>query len=276
MPPTPQILIAVDIGNSRIKLGRFERLPALASLPEPTETLELPIANQNGEFDDRPLATWCKRHLPGDAVWRVSSVHRGAAARLNATASALARELGREWTPQPMTLADVPLAVEVEAPAKVGMDRLMGAVAANFLRAPGRAAIVADLGTALKLQVVSDAGAFVGGAILPGVAMAARALEEQTDALPRIDVQHWEAPPRPLGKATVPAIESGLFWGAVGAIRELAARISRDLPPGPELFVTGGGSKLVAEVLSENASLAVRHVPHLVLSGIALVDAAGK
>jgi type III pantothenate kinase len=156
------------------------------------------------------------------------------------------------------------------------MDRLMGAVAADRLRTAGRAAIIADLGTAIKVHVVSDAGAFMGGAILPGLAMSARALDEQTDALPRVNVEQWEKPPVSLGKATVPAIESGLFWGAVGAIRELVGRLSQDLPPHPELFVTGGGSKLVAEVLSQDEGLIVRHVPHLVLSGIALVDTAGN
>ena len=68
-------------------------------------------------------------------------------------------------------------------------------------------------------------------------------------------------------------VSQPLFADIVG---RLDAHCDVTVTPQVLLFVTGGGSKLVAEVLSENASLAVRHVPHLVLSGIALVDAAGK
>ena len=273
MPPPAPTLIAVDIGNSRIKLGQFHRPGPMVELPEPVTTLELPLTNQHGQFAIEPFVEWCTTSAPDGAVWRISSVHRGATVRFTAAASEAAQSHGREWKLRPVLLADVSLAVEVDAPEKVGMDRLMGAVAANHLRAPGRAAIVADPGTALKLQVVSDSGAFIGGAILPGLAMSARALDEQTDALPCVDVEHWHTPPQPLGKATVPAIESGLFWGAVGAIRELVNRFAQDLPSRPELFVTGGGSRLVAHVLAQDAGLAVRNVPYLVLSGIVLVDA---
>lgn len=276
MPPASFTLIAVDIGNSRIKLGRFARTDFGAALPTPGATLELPLANPTGEFDAGPLATWCKDHAAADAIWRVSSVHRGAAARFNTSVCELARDQSRHWIVRPVTLADVPLAIEIDAPEKVGMDRLMGAVAANRLRAAGNAALVADLGTALKLQAVNAAGAFIGGAILPGLAMAARALQEQTDALPLVEAGPWRTPPPAIGKSTRAAIESGLFWGAVGAIQELVRRSSLELPPAIELFVTGGGSQLFADVLSDEKGLAVRHVPHLVLSGIALVDAGGK
>ena len=89
-------------------------------------------------------------------------------------------------------------------------------------------------------------GAFAGGAILPGMAMSARALEEQTDALPRVAVERWLDPPAPLGKATEPAIEAGLFWGAVGAIRELVGQYVEATCVGPDVFVSGGGSQLIA------------------------------
>ncbi len=64
----------------------------------------------------------------------------------------------------------------------------MAALAANRLRQADRAAIVIDLGTAIKVDVVTSDGAFAGGAILPGLEMSARALDEQTDALPRVAV----------------------------------------------------------------------------------------
>jgi type III pantothenate kinase len=156
------------------------------------------------------------------------------------------------------------------------MDRLVGAVAADRLRNKDRVAIVVDMGTATKVGLLTEVGAFVGGAILPGLAMSARALEEQTDALPHVDVERWQQPPLPLGKSTVPAIEAGVFWGAVGAVRELIKQFLHNLTPPPDVFVSGGSSQLVAEILAKDASLAVRYMPHLVLSGVAIVDAAGN
>jgi type III pantothenate kinase len=147
----------------------------------------------------------------------------------------------------------------------------MAAFAANRLRRADRAAIVVDLGTAIKVDVVTREGAFAGGAILPGLAMSARALDEQTDALPRIAVDRWQSPPQALGKSTEPAIEAGLFWGAVGAIRELVEQYANEFGPSPDLFASGGASQLVAGVLSQRNGLQVVHVPHLVLGGIALL-----
>jgi type III pantothenate kinase len=276
MPQTPATLVAVDIGNSRVKLGRFDRAAPARDLPAPTATLELPLTSPAGEFDSQRFTDWCNEQLDGNADWLVSSVHRGATKQLVTATTELGAQLGRTWTVRQLVFADVALVVEVDSPERVGMDRLMGAVAADRLRPADRAAIVVDLGTAIKVALLSDAGAFVGGAILPGMAMSARALEQQTDALPRVAVDHWQQPPRPLGKSTVPAIESGIFWGAVGAIRELVSRLSKSLAEPPAVFVTGGGSQLVADVLAEEHGIALRHVPHLVLSGVAIVDAVGK
>jgi type III pantothenate kinase len=276
MPQFSPTLIAVDVGNSRLKLGRFDRMTPSRELPAPTATMELPLTSQAGNFDSQQFIQWCETQLTGNADWLISSVHRGATDELVTVATELGARLSRIWTVRQVTVANFPLVVEVDAPERVGMDRLMGAVAADRLRPADRAAIVVDLGTAIKVDLLSDVGAFVGGGILPGMAMSAWALQQQTDALPRVAVDHWHQPPRPLGKSTVPAIESGIFWGAVGAIRELVSQLTKLLAEPPAVFVTGGGSQLVAEVLGEDKSLALRHVPHLVLSGVAIVDAAGK
>jgi type III pantothenate kinase len=216
---------------------------------------------------------WSKAFARDGAAWLVSSVYRGAAEHLTVAVNALAKEFDRTWTIRQLAFLDVPLVVEVDAPERVGMDRLMGAVAADRLRPKDRAAIVVDLGTATKLCLLTDVGAFVGGAILPGLAMSARALEEQTDALPHVEVERWQTPPQPLGKSTVPAIEAGIFWGTVGAARELIAEYAKGLAEPPAVFVTGGGAPLVAEVLARDGALELQHRPHLVLSGVAIVDA---
>ena len=280
-PPT---LIAADIGNSRIKLGRFERIDqcpgasldgslpiAGPPLPEPSDALDLPIRIETGEFDTERFAVWCGT-LPPDAAWLVASVHRGATEMLAAAVAEIAARTNGAWPLRQVTYRDIPIAIEVDEPERVGIDRLLAAFAADRLRARGRPAIVVDLGTCIKVDLVTAEGAFAGGAILPGIAMAARALNEQTDALPRVALQTLDQPFAPLGKSTVPAIEAGLYWGAVGAIREIAHRLSANLAAPPSLVLTGGASPAVTELLAQNETWELRHVPHLTLAGIALVD----
>ena len=101
--------------------------------------------------------------------------------------------------------------------------------------------------------------------------MSARALHDYTDLLPQIEMCELSEPPEPLGKATEPAMRSGLYWGAVGAVRELTSRMMVDPSVEPEIFVTGGAGPVVAKLLSQSA----HHVPHLTLAGIALTAESG-
>jgi type III pantothenate kinase len=275
-------LMAVDIGNSRVKFGQFQRECSEENeatkgvrtsddplLPAPIATFDLPIRHDTGEFDSNRLVAWCNEHLVGGTTWRIASVHRAAAVRLSTALMDWAKQTGRDCPIQQLTFRDVPLLIHVEQPDRVGIDRLLAALAANRLRQRNRAAIVVDLGTAITVDLVDTDGAFAGGAILPGIATSARALAEQTDALPQVTLDFLDEPPVPLGKSTVPAIESGIYWGAIGAIRELVSQLSAPYPSRPDLLITGGASRQVAELLKTHG--AVRHVPNLVLSGIALV-----
>jgi pantothenate kinase type III len=279
-------LIAVDVGNSRMKLGRFEQraksnrawqenapVAADAALPEPSDTFDLPVSHQTGEFDVEEFSTWCGQHAGRRADWSIGSVHRKAALRLTAAISEWALKVNATFDVRQITCRDVPIPVRVDQPDRVGIDRLLAALAADRLREPGRAAIIVDLGTAITVDLLERDGGFAGGAILPGIGMAARALNEQTDALPRVTMERLDHPPKPLGKSTVPAIEAGIFWGTVGAISELVSRQSIGLAAPPDLFVTGGGAQQVTDLLAQHHAGRVRHVPYLVLAGIALVGA---
>jgi len=277
-------LIAVDIGNSRIKIGQFDRArmygapaatqsPSAHSLPEPVCTLDLPVANATGAFDTTRLRAWCDQRASSQSEWLVASVHRRAAETLDATLRNFVTQAGDRCAIRHLTYRDIPLDIQVDEPARVGIDRLLAAFAANRLRSRQRAAVIVDLGTAVTVDLLTAAGAFAGGAILPGIAMSARALAEQTDGLPLVVLDALEQPPSALGKSTVPAIQAGLYWGPVGAIRELVRQLSAGLSPPPEMFVTGGASPRVGELLAIDGDSPVHHVPHLVLAGIALVDA---
>jgi type III pantothenate kinase len=277
-------LMAVDIGNSRIKIGQFpgecaadKAAPRHVSstdnrlLPEPVATFDLAISSERGLFDAACLTAWCEEHRSESVMWFVASVHRAAAARLTTTLQDWAKQAKDEWPIKFLTYRDVPLTIRVKEPERVGIDRLLGAVAANRLRAAGRQAVVVDLGTATTVDLLDADGAFAGGAILPGISMSARALNEYTDALPHVAMETLDQQPAALGKSTEAAIQAGLYWGAVGAIRELVSRLSAQLPQQPQVFVTGGASQQVAETLAQDWP--VQHVPHLVLAGIAILAA---
>jgi type III pantothenate kinase len=167
-------------------------------------------------------------------------------------------------TVQELIHSDFPIAIRTLAPERVGLDRLAAALAANRLRQPAALAIVIDAGSAITVDLVSADGAFEGGVILPGFRMAAEALYG-ADLLPLALLEPNEQPPPALGRDTHSAIRSGLFWGAVGAVRELVSRISAELATPPEVFVTGGDLRQLAHYVP-----AAQFVPNLVLSGIAL------
>lgn len=256
--------IAADVGNSRIKLGYFAGVPD-APLPEPAATIEIDAAM----WDPARLAQWhhrCAASLGRTAgQWEIASVNSPALDRLLAWvrrhhASARIRLLQS---------ADLPLAIDLNRPQQVGIDRLLAAVAANRLRGPSQPAICVDLGTAVTVDKVSADGHFLGGAIAPGIAMGAQALHDKTDRLPHVVLQPDADPPPPLGRDTVAAIESGLFWGTVGTIRQLVAKLSGEEAGTPAIFVTGGASPRITQRIDPTA----RFVPHLVLAGIAVARA---
>ena len=232
-------LMAVDIGNSRVKFGQFQRECSGENeadkavgvvdeplLPEPIATFDLPIRHDTGEFDSNRLMAWCNEHLAGGTTWRIASVHRAAGARLSAALIDWARQSGRDCPIQQLTFRNVPLLIRVDQPDRVGIDRLLAALAANRLRQRDRAAIVVDLGTAITVDLVDTDGAFRGRGDLARDRDIGPRLAEQTDALPQVTLDFLDTPPVALGKSTVPAIESGIYWGAIGAIRELVSQFS--------------------------------------------------
>jgi hypothetical protein len=132
----------------------------------------------------------------------------------------------------------------------VGIDRLVDALAAKYLRQGAVPALIVDVGSAITVDYLSPEGTFEGGAILPGLTLAARALYDYTDMLPLLDPSSWGTIPPPLGKNTVAAMEAGLFWGAVGAVRELVNQVLPADVFEAEVFFTGGGSRLLMQAFA--------------------------
>lgn len=249
-------LIAVDIGNSSTKVGWFDAA-FVSGLPQPIATLEFPTGQT--PLDD------VASQLPAEpSRWRVASVHREGQRVLTKWIATHrpADEL------QFLKYSDLPLAVRVDSPERVGVDRLAAAVAANVLRDQARPCIVVDAGTAVTVDLVSADGAFEGGVILAGFKMQGEALFGGADQLPLTVLAPNDEPPPVLGKNTDAAIRSGLFWGAVGSVREIVSRLAAPLDPPPQVIVTGGDLRQLAKHLGGD----VRYVPNLVLAGIAIAS----
>lgn len=256
-------LLAIEAGNSRLKFGlfvqsnssfyrrvgegvvkildvpgewpscrRFLAIPVEDEIPWQTLTTWKPqgtiIAGSNPKAVDRVLADWKQTGLASPIVIRDRS--------------------------------SIPVSLDVEFPERVGLDRLLNAVAANALRPASRPAIVIDSGTATTVNYISSDGIFRGGAILPGLEMSAKALNYYTAVLPRIPVQDLGGtPPVAPGRNTREAIRNGLYWGQVGAIRELVHQTclqqglaspdssgTRSDPNSPWMILTGGGGPILS------------------------------
>jgi type III pantothenate kinase len=147
---------------------------------------------------------------------------------------------------------------------------LAAAVAAKHLKDPERAAIVVDAGSAITVDLVSPAGEFCGGAILPGWQTMARSLATTTHLLPHIDATAFPAAPDVVGRSTQAAIASGLFWGSVGAVRELVERMAEPWNPSPERMLAGGD----IHALLPHLGSSFRYFPDMVLWGIVQTAAA--
>jgi type III pantothenate kinase len=158
---------------------------------------------------------------------------------------------------------DIPLRVLLPRPDHVGVDRLVDAVAANSRRTAGHAAAIIDAGSAITVDRLDETGAFLGGAILPGLRLMAEALHAHTALLPLVEPPR-RIPPLP-GKDTRAAVEAGLFWGVYGGIERILREYYLHCGPTLEVFLTGGDALLLKPAFPE-----AEFWPSMTLEGIRL------
>lgn len=245
--------VVADLGNSRLKWGRLGPDGRLA------ESYALPV-------DDAEAwaAAWSRWSSDGGASsWTIASVNPPLARRL----SDFLMGLGIRVTAWYRSAADVPLRHALEEPATTGADRAIAVAAAVEGHPPGRPGLVVSCGTAVTVERITADGLWCGGAIAPGLGLSARALHLMTAQLPLVAPR--EAPPA-WGAATRPAMEAGLYWGTVGAIREILTHQAAGLGQVPWLVWTGGDAPLLAPAIEWREA---RHAPDLVLEGLARLAA---
>ena len=257
------MFLALDVGNSAVKGALFEDT-------ERTSVFSVPI-DEVGAGGAPTGAAWTEALVPqlqGAAINRV-----GMAMVVPSTADAVAEALAG-YVEAPITRIGphlpLPFRLAYDTPDTLGADRL-AAAAAGWVQfgAPGpRSVLVVDAGTAVTCEVIHRDGVYQGGTIAAGPALVRRVLRAGTAQLPEVPLT---LPDDPVGRSTQAALQSGIMWGLVDAVRGLTDRLAATLPDAPRLVLTGGWSRLLADHLDDVDA----HRPHLVLDGVRLLVATG-
>ena len=243
--------MVADVGNSSIHLGEFRIDQKSNELPTPLRKIDVP----GREPDFRGLEKW----IGGSRSinWQIGSVNRQS---LDPFVEWIQT---RDEHLHVVTHRDFRIPIVCKSPERVGIDRLAAAVAANQLRQENHAAIVVDTGTAITIDCVTAAGQFLGGMIAPGLQSGFTLLKQNTDQLPSTSI---DPSPGLIADNTKQAIQSGVYWMAVGGIENIISKMKNELAGPCSVFVTGGSMNDIYPNLQTKAN----HVPHLVLSGLAL------
>jgi type III pantothenate kinase len=257
------MLLAVDIGNTNVTIGTFrDGVPGAthraatdpgASAPAFETTIEGLLARGGLTLADCSAIS-------------CASVVPALTARLATVAA------GRGLPLLVASAATVPIPIHVDHPEEVGADRLVNALAAGRLH--GTPAVVADFGTATTVDAVGLDGAFLGGAIAPGLELGLEALATHTAQLPRVELR---APERAIGRNTVSAIQAGAVLGYEILATGLIERVRRELaeiaevPVEQVLVILTGGLSAAPWAAAIPGVRAID--PDLTLKGLAILHA---
>ena len=237
------MLLAIDLGNTEIKAGRWDgrRWTRVARAPKPGSRRE--AEEFLSQFDSEPIrSSICASVMP-DLEGPIKD------------AGMKCFEVSTKFLNVDM---DLGIEIRYRTPQTLGADRLANALAVASMST--RNGVAVDVGTATKLEAVSS-GVYLGGAIMPGLQMMAKALSTGTALLPEVDLT---APERAIGIDTSTAVRSGVLHGHASAVDGMIERFAREMGPKPEVFITGG----LAETVAPLCRTAMRHVPTLTLDGL--------
>ncbi len=249
------MLLAIDIGNTNIKVGIFDGDKLKA-----TWSLATGIHRTSDEYGGVLINLMERKKIPPSKVTGVALC--GVVPPLLSTFVELCRKY---LNTKPLVVeagVKTGMRIRLDNPREVGPDRVVDAVAAQNLY--GKPVIIIDLGTATTFDVVSKEGDYLGGAIAPGIIMATEALYTRTAALPRIGLSR---PKQVIGKSTISAMQSGIIFGYIELIEGMIRRIEQELGGKAKVIATGGQSHLLAQ---EIPAIEVVN-PDLTLIGLRLI-----
>jgi type III pantothenate kinase len=249
-------IIAVDIGNTNITIGLY--------LKDEEQFIKSIPGRSRKELTNCLVSAWQKvpivkssKEKKRDGVIVVSSV--------KPAWTKLIEQIVKDNLGEKILLVgkDIPLPMTlwVDEPDKVGTDRVVAAAAAYAVVED--AVAVADFGTAVTIDLVDEKGIFLGGVILPGFEISAKALNENTAQLPKIKIAR---PTAPYGKNTTEAINCGLYYSAVATLQEVIRHYAEKIGKWPHTVLTGSA----AETIKDDCEFIDSYVPNLVVKGIVL------
>ncbi len=154
------------------------------------------------------------------------------------------------------------LNIRYENPREVGADRIVNAVAG--IEQYGTPLVVVDFGTATTFDYIDASGAYLGGAIVPGIGISAEALYQRAAKLPRIELTK---PKTVIGRNTVAAMQSGIIFGYAGQVDGIVRRICKEFNVQPRVIATGG----LAELIAGESETIEKVDPLLTLEGLRIV-----
>jgi type III pantothenate kinase len=229
------MLLAIDIGNTNItfglyangKLGARWRIRTIhEKMPDEYGILMMQLFHHRG-------------HKPED----VAGV---AVASVVPPLTQAFEEVSRRYLGQDPLVVDAGVRTGVriryDDPRQVGADRVVAAAAVRALYSTP--ACVVDFGTATTFDALSAEGEYLGGAIAPGIGIAAQALFQRTAKLPRVELSR---PPSAIGRNTPHAMQSGLLFGYVGLVEGMVSRLKAELGPRTQVVATGGLAQIIAQ-----------------------------
>jgi type III pantothenate kinase len=249
------MLLAIDIGNTNIAFGVFE-----------VETLRATwnIATDLNKTADE-YAVLLLNLLPRDGL-ALSDIDHAVICSVVPPLDPIVDELSQRYLlTSPLVVSPgikTGVRIGIDNPREVGADRVVNAAAAHRLY--GGPLIIIDFGTATTLDAISEDGEYLGGAIAPGIGIAAEALFTRASKLPRIELV---PPEHAIGRNTVMAMQSGVMFGYVGLVESLVARIRQELGGKAKIVATGG----LANVIAKETKVIDEVNPNLTLIGLRFI-----
>jgi len=248
------MLLALDVGNSQIHGGVFDGEMLRVQFRKTTHPI--------GSSDE--LGIFLRTVLRENAIDPAAIRRVAICSVVPPVAYPLRAACVKYFNCEPFVLqagVKTGLKIKYRNPAEVGADRVANAIAATQ-RNPGRDCLIVDCGTATTFDVVTGTCDYLGGAILPGVGISAEMLSSRTAKLPRVEIARPESA---LGRTSAESIQSGLYYGHIGAIRTLVAQLTTEAFRGqrPWVMGTGGFARMF-----ESEGVFDEIVPELVLFGL--------
>lgn len=250
------MLLACDIGNTNIHLGLWH--------------------NDNWEITWRARTVADK--MPDEYAVLLSSFLNGANIGYRAISGVIISsvvppltsafvELARRYMHiEPLVVTHAThtgVTVDIDQPEQAGADRIVNTAAVAALY--GGPAIVIDFGTATTFDCISAENAYIGGAIAPGINLAHDALVDRAAKLHKVDLV---PPPNPIGRNTIHAMQSGVFWGYVALVEGMVTRLKSALAvPDVEVIATGG----LAVLFEQHTTVIDRIAAELTLEGLRVI-----